>query len=63
LRPDKIKLASSKKQYDIILRILHCSFNGKCFEVLSETINNNSIIIYSNNEIDVNTEQKFYFDF
>ncbi len=62
LRPDKIKLASSKKQYDIILRILHCSFNGKCFEVLSETINNNSIIIYSNNEIDVNTEQMFYFD-
>lgn len=63
LRPDKIKLASSKNNMILYYEFLHCSFNGKCFEVLCETINNNSIIIYSNNEIGLNTEQKFYFDF
>ena len=46
LRPDKIKLTSSKIKRDIELTVLNCAFNGKCFEVLGETKNGHSIMVY-----------------
>jgi ABC-type sulfate/molybdate transport systems ATPase subunit len=52
LRPDKIKLTSSKKNYDLELRVVNCTFNGKCFEVLAETKNANSVIVYSNKNLE-----------
>lgn len=48
LRPDKIKRVGPKAPHDLLLTIVSCQFNGKCFEVLTETKNENSIIVYSN---------------
>jgi len=47
LRPDKIKLTSSGPKCDLQLQVTNCSFNGKCFEILGETKNGNSVIVYS----------------
>jgi spermidine/putrescine transport system ATP-binding protein len=59
VRPDKIKLNNTKTNYDLSLSIINCSFNGKCFEVLGETKNGNSIIVYSNKELAIGKELLF----
>lgn len=58
-RPDKIKLSLSKSNYDIKLNVINCSFNGKCFEILAETINSHAIIIYLNTMLDLDKEYEF----
>ena len=52
LRPDKIRLSSSKINYDLQLQITNCSFNGKCFEILGETKSGNSLKVYSHKKLD-----------
>lgn len=47
LRPDKIRLCLSPNKCDLSLTILHCTFNGKCFEVLGETQSGRSVMVYS----------------
>lgn len=47
LRPDQIKTAPSKTNADLLLHISNCSFNGKCYEVLGETEQGNSVMVYS----------------
>ncbi len=48
LRPDKLLLTGGKNALKVPITITHCSFNGKCFEMLAETNNGNSLILYSN---------------
>lgn len=48
LRPDKIKRVDPKAAHDLLLTVISCQFNGKCFEVLTETKHENSLIVYSN---------------
>lgn len=59
LRPDKIKLHTTKTNYDIELKVINCTFNGKCFEVLGETKNGNSFIVYSHKKLE--PEKSFFF--
>lgn len=59
LRPDKIKLTSSKTNYDLNLQILNCSFNGKCFEILGETKTGNSVMIYSPKSLELDRTYPF----
>ncbi len=59
LRPDKIRLTSSPTKYDLKLRVLNCTFNGKCFEILGETKNGNSIMVYSGNQLLLETTYNF----
>lgn len=54
LRPDKIRLSASKTNADLELLVLNCTFNGKCFEVLGETKNGNSVKVYSGKELQQN---------
>lgn len=51
LRPDKIRLLTTKTKADLSLTILNCSYNGKCYEVLAETKNGNSVLLYLNKEL------------
>ena len=60
LRPDKLKLCSSKSTYDLELNILHCSYNGRCYELLGESKHGNSIIVYAAKEF--KTGQTLYFN-
>jgi ABC-type sulfate/molybdate transport systems ATPase subunit len=53
LRPDKLKLTQSKSNYDLQLEVSNCSFNGKCFEVLGETKNGHSVILYSPKKLEI----------
>jgi iron(III) transport system ATP-binding protein len=59
LRPDKIKLTTSKTQYDLELSILNCSFNGKCFEMLGETVNGRPVMVYTHKALEI--DKKFAF--
>ena len=59
LRPDRIKLHSSKTNFDIELKIINCTFNGKCFEILGETKNGHSLIVYSSKKLEI--EKSFLF--
>lgn len=59
LRPDKITLTASKTNSDLQLTVLSCTFNGKCFEILGETANNNSVMVYSNKALSINKEYGF----
>ncbi|MBX3163147.1 MAG: ABC transporter ATP-binding protein [Bacteroidetes bacterium] len=59
LRPDKLKLGSSKNQADIMLHVLNCTYNGKCFEILGETKNGNSVIGYVNKALQAGKEFGF----
>lgn len=52
VRPDKIKLKSTKGGLKIPVTINHCSYNGKCYELLAETKNGHSLVIYSDKEIE-----------
>ena len=60
LRPDKIKLTTSKTNYDLELTIINCTYNGKCFEVLGETKNGNSLIMHSHKKLEI--EKTFCFE-
>jgi iron(III) transport system ATP-binding protein len=53
LRPDKIKQTSSKENADLLLTVLNCTFNGKCFEVLGESKNGNTVVVYSNKKLEL----------
>lgn len=46
LRPDRLKLTTAKHA-DILLTIANCTFNGKCYELLTETKTGNSCIVYT----------------
>jgi ABC-type Fe3+/spermidine/putrescine transport system ATPase subunit len=59
LRPDKIKLVSPAAEHDLLLNIVNCVYNGKCYEVLAETKTGNSILIYSHKSLTPN--RKFLF--
>ncbi|MBA3664292.1 MAG: ABC transporter ATP-binding protein [Bacteroidetes bacterium] len=52
VRPDKIKLTHSKNSLGLPVTINHCSYNGKCFEILAETKTGHSVIMYSNKELE-----------
>lgn len=57
LRPDKIKLCLSTNKYDLKLQVIHCTFNGKCFEILGETQSGRSMMVYSGQSLE---EDKTY---
>ncbi len=61
LRPDRLRLSTNKKG-DILINVINCTFNGKCFEVLGETKNNNTVMIYSNKKLLINESHMFYID-
>ena len=56
LRPDKIVLTANKNALKIPVSVTNCSFNGKCFELLAETKNGNSLILYSNKKVESDKE-------
>lgn len=62
LRPDKIKIAGPKSKIDLKLRIENCTFNGKCFEILGETKNGNSLLVYSSKAFPAGSLQLFTID-
>lgn len=62
LRPDKLKLTSSKTNFDLQLEIRNCSFNGKCFEVLGETKAGNSVMLYSGKALEPERMYAFTLD-
>lgn len=47
VRPDKIKLTTPKGKADLQLEIISSVFNGKCFEVLGQSISGKHLLIYS----------------
>ena len=59
VRPDKLKLTTAKGNFDLQLTIINCVFNGKCFEILGETKNGNSVIVYSHKELEPNRSNYF----
>lgn len=60
IRPDKIKQSTNKKHNHLLLSIINSTFNGKCFEILAESKNGNSILIYS--PIDFEIDKQVYFE-
>ncbi len=58
LRPDKI-LPATKSDFDLRLQIVHVSYNGKCFEILGETKNGNTLVVYTYKELQVGQEYLF----
>lgn len=52
VRPDKIKLNPSKTDALLPLTIINCSYNGKCYELLAETVSGHPLVIYSNKAIE-----------
>lgn len=62
LRPDKLLLTQNKNSIKLPLTITHCSYNGKCYEVLGETKNGNSVILYSSKNVQADKELNVYFD-
>jgi len=63
LRPDKIKITTSKTNADLCLTILNCTYNGKCFEVLGETRNGNSVLLYMNTDLKKDKKYLFKIDY
>ena len=59
LRPDKLNIVKRGEAVDLRLKVLNCSYNGKCFEVLAETKNGNAIVLYSQKKLSGNTEYSF----
>lgn len=59
LRPDKIKRNTNRALTDLRLTILNCSFNGKCYEVLAETKNENALMIYCSEPLKPGNEYPF----
>lgn len=47
VRPDKIKLTAQKIKADLNLEVIQCVFNGKCFEILGQSVTGNHFLVYS----------------
>lgn len=62
LRPDKIRLATSNSNCDLMLHILNCSYNGKCYEILAESKNGSTFIIYSGKKAEPDKVLPFYLE-
>lgn len=62
IRPDKIKLADKNQAVDLVATVSNCTFNGKCFEILSETKNNTPLVIYSSKALAVDHLYNFVID-
>lgn len=56
VRPDKLKLIPGKNDLILPVTILHCSYNGKCHEVLAETKNGHGLVIYSHKAVEPGKE-------
>ena len=46
VRPNQFKNCKKTDTYDLELKIVDCTFNGKCFEVLAQTKNCHHLIIF-----------------
>ena len=53
IRPNKFTQVQKNKNYDLAVTVTNCTFNGKCHEVLAQTINENYLIFYSTNPLNV----------
>lgn len=53
IRPDKFINVQKTEKFDISVTISNCVYNGKCFEILAETINVNDLIFYSATELQI----------
>ncbi len=53
VRPNKFTQVQKNKNYDVVVTVTNCTFNGKCFEVLAQTINENYLIFYATNSLTV----------
>lgn len=47
VRPDRFKLLNSALNATIRLEVVSCVYNGKCYEVIGETLNERPVMIYS----------------
>lgn len=61
LRPDKFSFTAGKNSFKLPLTVQHCSYNGKCYEVLAETKNGHSVLLYANKELQQEKEVAAYF--
>lgn len=59
IRPDKIKLCNKPQEADLKLKIVDCTFNGKCFEIKACSKSNQLITIYDFKESKIG-EENFY---
>ncbi len=48
IRPNKFINVNPTAYYDMSVTITNCVFNGKCYEILAQTKNQNPILFYSN---------------
>jgi hypothetical protein len=62
MRPDKIFIHATKAALKLPLTITHCSYNGKCYELLGETKNGHSVILYSGKAVDSEKDMNVYFN-
>ncbi len=53
IRPNKFTQVQKNQNYDLVATVTNCTFNGKCFEVLAQTINENYLIFYATNSLTV----------
>jgi ABC-type sulfate/molybdate transport systems ATPase subunit len=58
VRPDRI-VACTTSDADLFLNTQQCLFNGKCFEVLMETKNQHTVLVYSSKELKVGKQYAF----
>lgn len=56
VRPDKFKLTTKAANYDIVVTVNGCAYNGKCYEVQAETKNGNHLMFYSTTEMQINAQ-------
>lgn len=63
VRPDKIKISTSKTKLDLELTIISSTFNGKCYEVLGETKSGKTIMIYSGKALPLDKTYAFTLEF
>jgi len=59
LRPDKIKALTKPDGADLQLTVVNCTYNGKCYQLLTETKNGNHLLIYSSKEQPLNRQCYF----
>jgi ABC-type Fe3+/spermidine/putrescine transport system ATPase subunit len=55
IRPDKLKITGSRNAVDLKLTVVSCTYNGKCFEVLCETVTGHTVMVYSGNYMENST--------
>jgi iron(III) transport system ATP-binding protein len=51
VRPNQFKLSTKASTFDISVTITNCVYNGKCYEIHSETKNENYLMFYSTSEL------------